>query len=422
MQNSRSENLRSENLRSDDSRPYFFLSYAHTPRGDLGGADPNIWVRKLYDSLCEYIMELTDLPRGAKVGFMDQGTQMGTEWADELSVNLARCKVFVPLYSPRYFVSEQCGREWWAFAQRQVNQRARGGVSWENAIIPALWVPVEPAQMPQVARDLQFDHAAFGQDYADEGFYGLTKLRYLRDEYERAVYRLAKQIVRVAKETDLDEGRISLDYESQPAAFGSTEHPPEFDISVLACTRSELPPGRRPDYYGDRPLDWNPYHPETSLPLGDYVADLMRTMDYKVNLQALDDNARILRPKTEAPGILFVDPWVLRVPRYRELLSKMDRVAPSSVTVVVPWNRDDVVSHTGGRPGPAELETVMPRLLRLGRSASRTSVSGVGTLEALRETLLLVVRHVIGEFWRNAVTYPPERSAVRPRLRGPDLG
>ncbi|MER6424547.1 TIR-like protein FxsC [Streptomyces sp. NPDC001137] len=402
--------------------PYFFLSYAHTPSNDAGVADPNIWVRKLYDGLCEHIMELTDLPRGAKVGFMDQGMQVGTKWTDELSMNLALCKVFVPLYSPRYFISEQCGREWWAFSQRQVNQRARGNAPRENAIIPALWVPVEPAQMPQVARDLQFDHAVFGQDYADEGFYGLTKLRYLRDAYERAVYRLAKQIVRVARETDLDEGRISKAYESQPTAFGSWTHPSEFDISVLACTRSELPPGRRPDYYGDRPHDWNPYHPQSTLPLGDYAADLVRTMDYKVNLGALDDNARMLRSSAQAPGILFVDPWVLRIPRYRELLSKIDREAPSSVTVVVPWNRQDPGNHTDGGPGPAELEGVMPRLLRLGRSASRTSVGGVGTLEALPEILLLVVRHVVDEFWENAGKYPPEGPPlVPPRLRGPVL-
>jgi FxsC-like protein len=401
--------------RSNPSSPYFFLSYAHTPNRDVRGADPNAWVRKLYEGLCEHIMELTDLPWGARAGFMGQG--MG--WTDELSVNLARCKVFVPLYSPRYFVSEQCGREWWTFSQRQVNQRARGGAPRENAIIPALWIPVEPAQMPQVARDLQFNHATFGQDYADEGFYALTKLRYLQDEYERAVYRLAKQIVRVARETDLDEGQISKDYESQPAAFGSKEHPPEFDISVLACTRSELPPGRRPDYYGDRPHDWNPYHPESALPLGDYAADLVRTMDYRVNLEVLDDSARMLEPgPPRAPGILFVDPWVLRNPRHRELLSKMDQVAPSAVTVVVPWNRQDPGSHTDGGPGPAELEAVMPRLLRLGRSASRTSVSGVGTLEALQEILPLVVRHATTEYWANARTYPPE--APPPRLVDPD--
>ncbi|MDX3070687.1 TIR-like protein FxsC, partial [Streptomyces sp. ND04-05B] len=146
--------------------PYFFLSYAHTPRNDAGDTDPNVWVKKLYDGLCAHIMQMTDLPRGARAGFLDQGMAVGTRWTDELSENLARCKVFVPLYSPRYFISEQCGREWWAFSQRQISHRARGGAAREHAIIPALWVPVEPVQLPYAARDLQFNHVSFGQDYA----------------------------------------------------------------------------------------------------------------------------------------------------------------------------------------------------------------------------------------------------------------
>ncbi|GHH82770.1 hypothetical protein GCM10017771_07870 [Streptomyces capitiformicae] len=405
------------------SSPYFFLSYAHTPNHDSGGADPNIWVRKLYDGLCEHIMELTDLPRGAKVGFLDQGMAVGTKWTDELSVNLARCKVFVPLYSPRYFISEQCGREWWAFSQRQVNQRARGGAQRENAIIPALWVPVEPAQMPQVARDLQFNHATFGQDYADEGFYGLTKLRYLQDEYERAVYRLAKQIVRVAKETDLDEGQISKDYESQPAAFGSKEHPPEFDISVLACTRSELPPGRRPDYYGDRPHDWNPYHPEATLPLGDHAADLVRTMDYKVNVEVLDDSTRMLQGMTaQAPGLMLLDRWALQSKRGKELMGRLCGEKRPWISVMAPRHKDDIVSAEKEQ----ELDELTYRTLisRMADRAGHYSANGsLRDLNAFGTELQRAVSSAVYYYWEHRKTYPPEGPPSEPpRLRGPDLG
>ncbi|SPF01809.1 TIR-like protein FxsC [Streptomyces sp. MA5143a] len=187
--------MRGTGLTTSGGSPYFFLSYAHTPSHDSSGGDPSVWVKKLYDGLCEHIRGLTDLPRGAKVGFLDEKVSAGTKWTDELSMNLARCKVFVPLYSPRYFMSRQCGREWWAFSRRQVTQRAHGGPARENTIIPALWMD---------------------------------------------------------------------------------ERPPEFDIPVLARTRFDLPQGRKPDFHGDQPHDWNPYHPESTVPLGDHAAELVR--------------------------------------------------------------------------------------------------------------------------------------------------
>jgi hypothetical protein len=44
-----------------------------------------------------------------------QGQGQGHEWPWRLSNALATCSVFVPLYSRRYFKSEHCGKEWFAF-------------------------------------------------------------------------------------------------------------------------------------------------------------------------------------------------------------------------------------------------------------------------------------------------------------------
>ena len=99
-------------------RPYFFLSYARTPRRDPGDKeDPDRWVHKLYKDLCDAILQMTDaLPEEA--GFMDRENRLGAEWSPELTTALAACRVFVPLYSRRYFESDNCGKEWFAFARR----------------------------------------------------------------------------------------------------------------------------------------------------------------------------------------------------------------------------------------------------------------------------------------------------------------
>lgn len=409
--------------RGRGGNPYFFLSYAHTPKHGPD-ADPDAWVKKLYDGLCEHILQLTDLPPGTKPGFLDQGMAVGTRWTDELADNLARCKVFVPLYSPRYFISEQCGREWWVFSQRQISRRVRGA-SRESAIIPALWVPVEPAQMPQVASELQFNHAAFGQDYADEGFYGLTKLRYLQDEYERAVYRLAQQIVRAAKEAELDEGQSHKDYESLPSAFGSSGHPPAFDISVLACTRADLPQGCKPDYYGDVPRDWNPYHPESTQSLGDHAAELVRTMDYKVRVGDFDHDAdRMLRAgPPDAPGLLLLDRWALGSPRGRELVERLTGGTRPWISVMMPQNSDEALPSDKEK----RLNSLMDRALtaRMTEGTGHRSVNGgIRTLDAFGSELQTAVRQAVLYYEEHARTYPPKGPPTRPpRLRGPsDLG
>ena len=92
-----------------DAGPFFFLSYAHSPKGEPGGQDPDLWIAQLYDALCDHIGQLTDLPPGSKPGFMDRELQQGQEWPWRLSNALATCRVFVPLYSKRYFKSEHCG-------------------------------------------------------------------------------------------------------------------------------------------------------------------------------------------------------------------------------------------------------------------------------------------------------------------------
>src|SRR6202050_3897068 len=121
-----------------EERPYFFLSYARTPKRDPADKeDPDRWGYKLYKDLCAVILQLTEADAG-EAGFMYRENKIRTEWSPELVNALQRCRVFVPLYSRRYFESKYCGKEWFAFARREINSRARGDVP-SSAIVPALW-------------------------------------------------------------------------------------------------------------------------------------------------------------------------------------------------------------------------------------------------------------------------------------------
>src|ERR1700691_341412 len=133
-----------------DDRPYFFLSYARTPKRDpTDRDDPDRWVYKLYKDLCAEILQMTDA-RPEEAGFMDRENQIGALWSPELTSALPRCRVFVPLYSRRYFESDNCGREWFAFARREITHRARGR-QMVDAIVPALWTRLDRERLPDVA-------------------------------------------------------------------------------------------------------------------------------------------------------------------------------------------------------------------------------------------------------------------------------
>ncbi|MFI2349839.1 TIR-like protein FxsC [Streptomyces sp. NPDC019443] len=412
--------------RAADHRPYFFLSYAHTPRYGAGGPDPDMWVERLFRDLCGHVMAMTDLPAGAPAGFMDREIRSGEGWSERLGEVLATCRVFVPLFSPRYFASEMCGKEWYAFAQRAIYHQAKSNRPAE-AIVPALWVPMPPEQLPGPAERLQFNHRAFGDRYVTDGLYGLIKLRIFAEEYEAAVYELAKRIVSVADTTRVGSGS-PVDYRQAPSAFGKpTGGPRPMHVTVAAPTSHELPEGRTPDYYGKQSQDWNPYHPDSARPLAYVAQDLVRSLNYQATVSSFDHESPpdLSQPPTR-PEILLVDRWALEDEDRRERLAAFDAEPRPWVSVVVPWNRDDPQSRVSEAELVQKLERTMPHQMRQGRAACRAAARGVLSMEAFGQILPQVVESAAQEYLRHAEVFPPAappppgaRSSERPRLRGP---
>jgi hypothetical protein len=262
--------------------PFFFLSYAHSPWDDRSRPDPDLWIGKLYDDLCELVKELAGLPSGAKSGFMDRDLRQGQEWPDQLANALASCRVFVPLYSHRYFRSEHCGKEWFAFNRRRLNHKAKNTDPIET-IVPALWIPVQEGMLPVAAVSVQYNSRTFGELYAEHGFFGIMKVSRWREAYEEAVYLLARQIVTVGVASPLAPGE-AVPYESLDSAFGGTVWAGPGDrplrITIVAPSKDELPAGRDASYYGKNIVAWNPYREDSVRSLADHAAELARSLSY----------------------------------------------------------------------------------------------------------------------------------------------
>ncbi|MCX5197619.1 TIR-like protein FxsC [Streptomyces sp. NBC_00249] len=413
-------------------QPYFFLSYAHTPRFGAGGPDPDMWVERLFRDLCSHVMALTDLPAGSEAGFMDREIRSGEGWSERLGAALATCRVFVPLFSPRYFASEMCGREWFAFAQRAIHH---GAVSNRNAeaIVPALWVPVPPSQLPGPAERLQFNHNTFGDRYVTDGLYGLIKLRGYAEQYERAVYELAKRIVRVAETVRLDPVR-PVDYRVVPSAFGPAggraglggqggAPARTLHVTVAAASRHDLPEGRSPEYYGESALDWNPYHPVSQRPVAYVAEELVKNLNYQTSMSSFDDEAGHFdskQPPTR-PEILIVDRWAVEDEQRRRRLAAFDQESRPWINVVVPWNRYDHQSKAKEDELARRLEETLPVKMGQGRAACRAAANGVASMETLGQILPQVVEAAAQQFLRHAQVYLPAGNThtERPRLIGP---
>lgn len=405
-------------------RPYFFLSYAHTPKHDQNDRnDPDRWVHKFFGDVCQNILDITNA-HPAEVGFIDRNNRAGGIWPVELARALATCRVFVPLYSERYFGSEHCGKEWFAFSRRELNQRARLP-STGSAILPALWSRVKPDLLPDVTKDLQYVHPNFGGTYADEGFYGIIKLDRFGREYRRLAYRFAQLIVEVAEETQLEPAEPAK-YSLLQSSFGSPDQTPGaapgMQITLLALdTSTALPAGRSGDYYGRTSRAWRPYHPDYSQPLADYATALAERCGCMPVVGSYDEHHRVWMANGHPipPGLCLIDPWAAISARHLEQLRHLDELE-SWVSVLVPWNQHDAEL--------AAAEQVLRQALRqsLGRKMDsvphgcQLAVDGIPSLPEFGELMPEMAMTMLRRFRRdpNVRAYPPGPPTERFRLRG----
>jgi FxsC-like protein len=408
-----------------DNAPYFFLSYARTPKLDPSAKnDPDHWVHKLYQDLCEAILGMTSV-RPESVGFMDRENRPGAIWPKELSRALATCRVFVPLFSERYFNSENCGKEWFAFARREMNHRARGHEP-ADAIVPALWAAVRSDSMPEVAKSVRYGRPDLSPRYGAEGFYGLMKLKRYQEDYEMAVYQLARRIVQVANETKISS-ELPTEYHSLQSAFGRGgglgAETGQLQITVLSLDTSTLPVGRTGDYYGSTPRMWSPYRPDYQQPLAEYAADLTEYLGFRPAVGTFDEHTadwaahRQLIP----PSLCLVDPWAVVSPAYQKRLRRLDQLEQPWVSVLVPWNSQDAemaVAEQGLRHG---LSLSLRRQLESVPHRCRMAATGIPTLQDFSELLPEMAMIMQKRFRKEAPAYPPKGPSIaRPRLRAAD--
>ncbi len=413
-------------MRGEDLTPFFFLSYQHAIRGnDPDAEDQDIWVSKLFRDLCNHIGVIEGLPP-SKVGFMDRELRSGNEWPWQLSQNLATCKVFVPLYSRRYFQSPHCGKEWTAFRKRVQNGGGHAS-GHPDAIIPALWSPVRTEDLPRAAQPIHFEPREFGQLYADYGFFAIMKLTRFEDDYQWAVLQLARGIVAEARRAQIPPGP-TMDYDSLPSSWDEGA-PREMAgdkrlrIIIAAPNRGDLPAGRSAFHYGPTARDWIPYAPDTQQSIADYAVVLAKHYGYRPEVSDLYEQAEDLLSAdgpASGPAVLLIDPWEATQARCQRILTRLDELDKPWIRLVVVWNRKDTEMTAAETELRGAIEAALPVTLkdRL-RPTTLAAARGVPSIEEIPMVLGDSMRHAARQYLKYA---HGRQQAIPPRPREHDDG
>jgi len=110
----------------------FFFSYT---RGNSGQ-----YLQQFFAHLSDELREQMGLPKGTEVGFFDQQEiELGEEWQETILGALQASKVMVSVYSPGYFKSPYCGKEWQFFQmRREAFRRSKAAAGASSATVAAM--------------------------------------------------------------------------------------------------------------------------------------------------------------------------------------------------------------------------------------------------------------------------------------------
>lgn len=344
---------------------WFFLSYARYAHGNR-----DRYLQKFYQDLNKTIRSLT-IPGEGEDGFLDtRDIEVGSHWRDELIAGLQNCRTFISLYTPAYFTSEECGKEWQVFSSRQAAYSADlpSHAGRPSLMLPILWVPEDALKgsIPDTVSALQYNHSDFGDVYLKQGLKHMMELtsRY-REAYREFLLNFAKKLLDSARAHNLPphpqlppineiesafrrrEADVVM-YSEEPVNAG----PRYVQFVFVAGRRDELRAVREKiDSYGEEGgCDWHPYLPEVPSEVGIIAQNTAAKQNLHYGFLRPDDN--IINQIEEAARqnriiAIVVDTWTLLLQQYYTSMRKYDDRSFLNCVVLVAWNnRDDELTDS----------------------------------------------------------------------------
>ncbi|MFF3599660.1 TIR-like protein FxsC [Kitasatospora indigofera] len=350
-------------------RPYFFFSYA---RQDY--ANGGVFVDHFFRDLRDELGRIEPVAAYEELSYRDTDVlRLGDNWEQQLAQMLGSSRTMVALYSPAYFASLYCGKEWTAFRGRvRRHQELTGDIV--PALIPVLWESL-PGELPPEVQKIQYVQQGMGDTYPRSGLRDLLRSDPGGPDYRRVVEVVAARIRDAAArplselpEFDLGAVRGYFPVPALPAPLpasagmvrifvaagraaeglpaGAAAAPGASGIPVPSAAAEGAAPAARPagGWYGSRPWQWAPYHPPTSPSL---VVRAQQVITAAGHITTWDEirpglGAQLDRAREDSQvSVLLVDPWVAGLEPYREALREYDGQNHPVTGVVVPVGTGD---------------------------------------------------------------------------------
>ncbi|MER7752621.1 TIR-like protein FxsC [Kitasatospora sp. NPDC097643] len=330
--------------------PYFFFSYAR--RDHLAGG---AFVDQFFADLKDELARIEPTAGPAELGYRDtERLRVGDDWEQQLSGMVASCRSMVALYSPAYFASLYCGKEWTAFHERVRRHRELTGEA-VPALIPVLWEP-PPGRLPAEVSRIQYVQHGMGEAYATGGLRGLLRAAPHGPDYQRVVRVIAERVRDAARRPVQPLPALDLGAVEGCFPLPAAEPPPTrtglVRLFVAAGTTAgagaagvPVPDGPyRGGWYGAEPWDWAPYHPPTLPSLVARAQQVITRAGHTTTLAEVGpglaadlDRAR----EHNQVSVVLVDPWAADAEPYRQALREFDDQNHPVTGVLVPAGTDD---------------------------------------------------------------------------------
>jgi FxsC-like protein len=278
----------------------------------------------------------------------------GREWEDELRQALPASSVLVPAYSPNYFKSVWCGREWEVFWRRQQENKHSPppDVTAPDVILPVIWT-ADFLHLPTRVREVQNKAAASDASvYMDYGLgYMMQSPKRFQTKYDDFVHRFAKELAKMINSQGAAKMRVIPDFGELDLPFPTNyKRGLSYVRYVFVAGRHDEMQARRAkvDCYGkfESRQDWRPCFPDVDRAVGDMAravaAESGKEYDF-VKPGAAVDLLKTVREARDLKNVIavVVDPWSLSLHPFKEFAETFDSEAFPTSGVVVTWNEKD---------------------------------------------------------------------------------
>ena len=281
-----------------------------------------------------------------------EGIATGATWQETLGGKLESSPVLVPVFSPSFFASEQCGREVQAILER-IRVCAAGQAATAvtpNCILPVIWVWENLAIHPTL-RNIHYDNVNYPNRYRSKitGLRMLVDLARNRDQFKTFTVSLAIAINNALTATRLPS--VKLDYRILPSAFATPNAtvgatgPKSVKFAYLAPSRGELGTVRQHlATYGVEGRDWRAFDPSCPTGIGHLTEGVAASLRMSYDVISLDPQftSKVEAAQQNNGQVVFVvDTWAAQLHGYDGIFAEVDKEEYRSCPMLVPLNNKD---------------------------------------------------------------------------------